>query len=893
MSDNSSNPAPEPSRRKGPSPTQVLVVTSVMFTFISYWRTAAIVLCDLASTAYYIGGIVESNIGAAAPWFILAVMVFSYFVRMVYIESCSMFVRGGVYRIVKEALGSVPARFAVSALMFDYILTGPISSVTAGQYVIGLLSELLKVEVSKTQMELGSAAIAVAVTLYFWRVNIRGVHESSDKALKIMGATTVMGVIMIIWCAATLVIHPEKAKLPDWHPDLSVKTEVAAPSGEVVRPGVDDALGNPLDPVGFLGRTGLGAELHALHPGAPNWWSIVGVLGILVAFGHSVLAMSGEETLAQVYREVESPKLKNFKKAAFIVFLYSMLLTTLISFFAVMIIPDNERIAKYSGNLIGGLAMSVAGPHWAKLCLNALVVGVGFLILSGAVNTAIIGSNGVLNRVSEDGVLPDWFLKPHHKYGTTNRLLNLVVGLQLFTIVFSRGKILTLGEAYAFGVVWSFVFNALSMLVLRFKRPEHREYEVPLNFKIGKYDFPLGILLIFLVLAACAMVNFMTKEVATISGVTFTTLLFLIFWASDHAHRRRSGKDPDQHEHLEHFNQSQSEEVTPEAIGITKPYRKLVAIRSPHNLAMLDRCLAETDPATTDVVVMTASVLPPASADKNPAITQEDRALLTAVVNMAEHAGKPVHPLVVPTNEPFYALARTAKSIGAQELIMGASNRFEPDAVLDQVALYWMNICHGRPEPLTIRVLGKDRDTKHDIAGGSTIPRYRPADESPLQVLSDLRESWRGVKRLLLAYDGSPLSADFLDTVLSFLDPAVAVTLMDVAEDAPADEGVPNAAREVVAMGVVRARELGRDVDTRIAAGDPGPAIVKAATEGNFDAIFMSLRGEYRKRDTMVMAPTTSYVLQHAPCRVILGFPPKSIRPAGEPAGVRTEGETA
>src|SRR4249920_4029718 len=105
---------------------QVLIVTSVMLTFISYWRTAAVVLCDLGSTAYYIGGIVETAIGPAAPWFILAVMVFSYAVRSVYIESCSLFVRGGVYRVVKEALGSVPAKTAVSALLFDYILTGPI-----------------------------------------------------------------------------------------------------------------------------------------------------------------------------------------------------------------------------------------------------------------------------------------------------------------------------------------------------------------------------------------------------------------------------------------------------------------------------------------------------------------------------------------------------------------------------------------------------------------------------------------------------------------------------------------------------------------------------------------------------------------------------------------------
>src|SRR5215470_12421406 len=122
---------------------QVIVVSSVMFTFISYWRTAAVVLCDLASTAYYIGGIVEQSIGPAAPWFILAVMLFSYAVRWVYIESCTLFVRGGVYRVVREALGRFPAKLAVSALIFDYILTGPISGVSAGQYIVGLVLEIV------------------------------------------------------------------------------------------------------------------------------------------------------------------------------------------------------------------------------------------------------------------------------------------------------------------------------------------------------------------------------------------------------------------------------------------------------------------------------------------------------------------------------------------------------------------------------------------------------------------------------------------------------------------------------------------------------------------------------------------------------------------------------
>jgi amino acid transporter/nucleotide-binding universal stress UspA family protein len=871
---------PRPKRR-GPRAGQVLVVTSVMFTFISFWRTAAIVLCDLASTAYYIGGIVESQIGKAAPWFILGVMMFSYAVRSVYIESCSMFVRGGVYRIVKEAMGSGLARLAVSALLFDYILTGPISAVTAGQYIIGLLNDLFELGPDSRLMAQQnglSAAMAIAVTVYFWRVNTKGIHESSDRALKIMVATTVMGVIMVVWCLVTLAVRPDTQRLPHLIPDLSKKVDT---EGKPLL----DPFGKQVDPLGFIGETSLG---KALRPEGitGHWWSLLGVIGLLIAFSHSILAMSGEETLAQVYREVESPKLKNFQRAALVVFLYSLLFTSLISFFAVMIIPDGVRMSRYSGNLIGGLAMNVVGPQWARLILNALVVVVGSLILSGAVNTAIVGSNGVLNRVSEDGVLPDWFLRPHPRFGTTSRLINLVVILQIITILGSRGNVLTLGEAYAFGVVWSFVFMSMSMLVLRFTRRQPREYEVPLNIRIGQVDWPIGMGLIFLVLALAAICNLLTKEVATITGVVFTAGFYLVFWLSEHAHRRRRGASLEHHEHLEQFNQQQTDQLSVQSLNLTKPYRKLVAIRSPYNLGMLERCLAETDPETTEVVVMTANVLPQGSGDFQPAITEQDRQLLTAVVNLAEHAGKPVTPVIVPTNEPFYALTQTAKTIGAQELIMGPSNKYRPEDQLDLVALYWFNVCGDKPEPLSIRVLGKDRDARLDIAGGSQIPKPGAAAAESVRILAELRKSWHGVERLLLAYDGSPLSADFLDTVMSFLDPAIAVTLIDVVEQGDSENGIDTTeeAKQVVERGLERTRELGRTVEWRVAYGEAGPEIVRAAVDGKFDAIFMSLRGVYRRGDTTAFASNTRYVLENAPCRVILGFAPKSI-PAPTPNG--------
>src|SRR3981189_1011201 len=192
-------PPTSPSNR-----VRIVVATSVMLTFISYWRAAAIVLNDLASSAFYACGIAEQAVGKSAPWFIVAVMLFSFAVRAVYVESCSMFVRGGVYKVVKEALGGTLAKLSVSALMFDYILTGPISGVSAGQYLVGLVAQTVTYlgypwHPEKETTNTIAAGVAVVITGYFWRRNTRGLREASGDALKIMYVTTVMVVLMIVW----------------------------------------------------------------------------------------------------------------------------------------------------------------------------------------------------------------------------------------------------------------------------------------------------------------------------------------------------------------------------------------------------------------------------------------------------------------------------------------------------------------------------------------------------------------------------------------------------------------------------------------------------------------------------------------------------------------------
>ena len=190
---------------------KVFVATTVMLTFISFWRASAIVLADLASSAYYAGGDAEKVIGKSAPWFILAVMLFSYAVRALYIESSSMFVRGGVYRVVKEAMGGTLAKFSVSALLFDYVLTGPISAVSAGQYLAGFIEDIARYLGHPMQSFPDNTFAAGFASSWFATSGGRTFRAFTNRArrrLQIMIITTVMVVILIVWCTITILRAP-------------------------------------------------------------------------------------------------------------------------------------------------------------------------------------------------------------------------------------------------------------------------------------------------------------------------------------------------------------------------------------------------------------------------------------------------------------------------------------------------------------------------------------------------------------------------------------------------------------------------------------------------------------------------------------------------------------
>jgi amino acid transporter len=704
---------------------RLIVASSVMLTFISFWRAAAIVLNDLGSSAFYAGGIAEQAVGAAAPWFILGIMAFSFAVRAVYVESCSMFTRGGVYRVVKEALGGGFAKLSVSALMFDYILTGPISGVSAGQYITGLLNELFMVANQshwlppalidahghpfQFNMNYTSALICAVVTTYYWWQNVKGIEESSDKSLRVMQITTVMVVVLLIWGCYSVVMRG--ALLPPSPIPSHLKFS-------------EDALG-------FLKGRGL---------------PVLGLFGILMAFGHSILAMSGEETLAQVNREIQHPKLKNLKRAAIVIAIYSLIFTGGATLLASMLIPAWQRTHIYQDNLIAGLAMFVVGPLWARIAFRMFVVLVGFLILSGAINTSIIGSTGVLMRVAEDGVLTDWFRRPHTKFGTSYRIVNLVFILQMVTIIASRGNVIMLGEAYAFGVIWSFTFNSLSVLVLRWKYKGERGWKVPPNIRIGNIEIPIGLLSVFAVLLTTATVNLFTKSVATVSGIAFAIVFFIIFSVSERENLRKHAQTAK--EMKDHFQLEHQETVSRESVAI-RPGGVIVTMRDAANPLALKWTLARTSTVDRDVVVVSIRLMgvggPEFLSAEQQSFSEHEQMVFTKAVSVAESFGKRVSLLVVPAGDIFAALAQTSNSLEVESLVSGLSSSMTAEDQAFRMGQAW----EALPEPkrqFNFYVIGPSGETKVFYIGPHA-PALGPEDVELVHRL------WLNMRRDPLAGD--------------------------------------------------------------------------------------------------------------------------------------------
>ena len=176
---------------------------------------------------------------------------------------------------------------------------------------------------------------------------------------------------------------------------------------------------------------------------------------------------------------------------------------------------------------------------------------------------------------------------------------------------------------------------------------------------------------------------------------------------------------------------------------------------------------------------------------------------------------------------------------------------------MDQVTLYWVNLCEGDAAPLTVRIISRTRDLSFDMGGGNRIPKI---SERKARSVAELRAAGVGIDRVLLVCDGTSTSHDLFQATLTMLDPEVALTV--------ASAGSAGEPRDVIEKMMEQARHLAgqlkREVDMAAIEGDLGPGIVAMAQDGQFDLILLPLT------EIQPLPPWVDYVLSNAACRVLL-----------------------
>jgi hypothetical protein len=298
--------------------------------------------------------------------------------------------------------------------------------------------------------------------------------------------------------------------------------------------------------------------------------------------------------------------------------------------------------------------------------------------------------------------------------------------LQLLTIILSRGNIFVLGEAYAFGVMWSFAMKGLAVLVLRYKQPGKREFRVPLNLRIGGLEIPVGLGLITLTLFALCIINLFTKQVATLSGVGFTIVFFAVFTASERVTRKGATVRTE----LDQFNLEPGEDLAPQTLGV-RPGNVLVMVRDYNALYNLGATLERVNTQKQDVVVLHLRLLARAASGEyalapEQLFSAKEQELFSRALSLAEKRGKPIHLAVAPATEKWDGILRAAQSLQSSTVVLGLSPSRTVTEEARIAGLAWENLPNPRPQ-LTLEIYSPDGQ-EHVFYLGPHAPHLTPKE---------------------------------------------------------------------------------------------------------------------------------------------------------------------
>jgi magnesium transporter len=652
-----------------PQRVRVVFATRTLLSFISTWRAAALVLADLGAVAFFASGVVEAQIGASAPWFVLGAALVGVWLRAVDVEARALFVPGGLFGSVRETLGRGLATVAAAALVAERLLLGPVAAAVAGRYVARLLSIRAGADdVTAGLISDGSTAAAVALLAGVWWLQRRGRWFATPAISRAITYVVTLLVVALCWGGLTALMR-----------------------------------GSPVPP----------------PPAVPR--SSAALLALIVAFGRALFAVGSVDALSQIAPELEPPRILNLRRTASLVCVFSLLITGLGAIVIGAAVPSPVR-ALWLDAPLAGLATHVIGPPAVRFALMIAIVVAAVVLLLGTARHSMAGVEGAVSRLVEDRLLPPELKMPHPRFGTPSRVIDATAILQIAIVMVSAGQPGWLVAAYAVGLTWSAAFKVAALIRFRALRREPRAFQVPLNIAVAGRVWPIGLWLTGMLVVVPSIAVLAVPDGGTLAG---TVLVLALASALLFGVRRATDTAPSPS--LDEFQLFPSDDVDLQHVK-AGPGNLLVPVRKPHVLTHLIAALhAARD---RDVVVMTVRLVGvdvPDDLAINPRATDDERVLLSAVVALAERHHRAIRLLIAPGVNVADAVAETALRLRSAEIHVGESETLPAQEQARLLGKAWERA--SGPKPVGVRlVIHHPSGTTASYQLGAHAPAFDAGD---------------------------------------------------------------------------------------------------------------------------------------------------------------------
>ena len=515
----------------------VVMATSVLRSFVSGWRAAALALADLGVAAFFIAGVAEHALGPSAPWFVLAAVLLGLGIRAIDLESWTLFASGGLVGRVEAAFGPRLVPVGAAAVLGERLLLAALCCAVAGQYAASIIHTLAEGWPIEAHLAPDVATLGALAIIGFWWIRSRlGRTVSSTTVARHVWMAIAVLSLLVVWSAAAALTH--------------------------------------------------GARLLPPPPGPPagQTWLVRGLVLIwvcLVGLGRALPGAGGGDSLPRVAAELEPPRIRGLRRTTLAVGGYALVITTGLTFLFGAFVPPGADGAWIDVPL-AGLVHALPGPASARLLLLVAVVVAAVLMLGHGVRTCLDDAENTLVRLTRRGMLSDAFRVPHLKFGTLTRVTDAAAAAIALVVLASGARVDWLAAAYAMGIVWTVGLKVASLVRLRSHEPVPSSFTVPLTIQARRGELPVGAWLVGAAVLLAGVAALATGDAWSLAGTGMLAGLAVAFSLN----RRRLAPTIEPAE-SEASQLLPSTELSIDRVE-ARPGAVLVAVRNPHALAHLD-----------------------------------------------------------------------------------------------------------------------------------------------------------------------------------------------------------------------------------------------------------------------------------------------------------------